>query len=422
MKITSLQSENVKRLKAVSMEVNGNSTVVIGGMNAQGKSSLLDSIEYCLAGKSSIPSEPIRHGEDEARVVIETEEYRIKRTFKSDKSSLVVESLDGAKYSSPQKLLDKLVGDFTFDPLEFSRKKPKDQLAMLQGLVGLDFSQLDAEKKELYDERTAVNRDVKALQAKLDDLPKDVPERVSIAGLMKQVEEIRANNAKNEDQRKEVYECDRIIIALEQKLDDEKVELERMKAAVQAQQAMIAELAGRIESNKAEYAKLRASVGELKDQDTAELLEQIEKAEEINRLAAKGEERDAVAKELKARTADSETLTKRINQIEQEKADAMAAAKFPVDGLAFDENGVLLNGLPFEQASSAEQWKVSVAMGFSMNPELKVMLIRDGSLLDPASMKVLSDMAEAEGGQVWVERVSEGDECTVIIEDGSIKE
>jgi len=422
MKITSLQSENVKRLKAVSMEVNGDSTVVIGGMNAQGKSSLLDSIEYCLAGKSSIPSEPIRHGEDEARVVIETEEYRIKRTFKAGKSSLVVESLDGAKYTSPQKLLDKLVGDFTFDPLEFSRKKPKEQLAMLQGLVGLDFSKMDQKKKDLYDERTAVNRDVKTLQAKLDDMPKDAPKRVSIANLMTEVEEMRARNAKNDAQRKEVYECDRIIIALEQELETGNADLERMRAAIKRKEEELQELSAKIGSNRKEYEKAKQAADKLTDEDPAELMEKIQKAEEINRLAAKGEERQTLTEELQERKAESESLTSKIEWIDKQKAEAMSEAKFPVKDLAFDENGVTLNGLPFDQASSAERWKVSVAMGLSMNPELKIMLIRDGSLLDPESMKVLAEMAEAEGGQVWVERVSEGDECTVIIEDGSIKE
>jgi hypothetical protein len=92
-----------------------------------------------------------------------------------------------------------------------------------------------------------------------------------------------------------------------------------------------------------------------------------------------------------------------------------------VDGLSFDDSGVLLNGLPFSQASQAEQLRVSVAMGFAQNPELKVLLVRDGSLLDGNSLNLLDQMARDHDGQVWIERVGEGDQCAVIIEDGVVK-
>jgi hypothetical protein len=60
-------------------------------------------------------------------------------------------------------------------------------------------------------------------------------------------------------------------------------------------------------------------------------------------------------------------------------------------------------------------------MGFAMNPKLKILLIRDGSLLDEDNLKMVAEMAEKEGGQLWLERVSEGSEVSVIIEDGMVK-
>lgn len=422
MKITSLQSENVKRLKAVELDVDGKATVVVGGMNAQGKSSLLDSIEYCLAGKSSIPSEPIRHGEEEARIILETDEYRIKRTFKGGKSTLVVESLDGAKYSSPQKLLDKLVGDFTFDPLAFRRKKPKEQLAMLQSLVGLDFTELDEKKKSAYESRTDVNREIKAVKANMEGLPKNPPEPVSIKELLKQVEEMRERNMHNQEAREH---CHRLWVTAEasrRNLAQVEQNIEALRQQLEEAEGDADRIRKDIAHSSQLHQEMKPEVDAIEDEDPSELLAQIDKAEEINREAVKGEERKELGAHLMKLEEVAASYTKRIADIDKEKADAMAAAEFPVENLTFNEEGVLLNGLPFEQASSAERWKVSVAMGFAMNPELKIMLIRDGSLLDPASMKVLSEMAEAEGGQVWVERVSDGDECTVVIEDGSIKE
>ena len=93
----------------------------------------------------------------------------------------------------------------------------------------------------------------------------------------------------------------------------------------------------------------------------------------------------------------------------------------PIDGLSFDSDGVYFKGVPFSQASSAEKLRVSVAMGIAMNPELKVLLIRDGSLLDQKNLKLIAGMANDSGHQVWVERVGSGEECQVIIEDGYVQ-
>jgi hypothetical protein len=94
----------------------------------------------------------------------------------------------------------------------------------------------------------------------------------------------------------------------------------------------------------------------------------------------------------------------------------------PIEGLALNEEGVTFNDLPFSQCSSAEQLRISVAMGLALNPKLKVLLIRDGSLLDEESMKALAEQAAAADAQVWLERVGDKDKCAVIIEDGAVKE
>jgi len=113
--------------------------------------------------------------------------------------------------------------------------------------------------------------------------------------------------------------------------------------------------------------------------------------------------------------------TIQLKEIESQKSEQLAQAKFPVPGLSFDNSGVVFNSQPFAQASSAEKLRVSVSMGIAMNPELKIILIRDASLLDAENMETLKGMAEVSDCQLWIERVGTGSECSVIIEDGSIK-
>lgn len=116
-------------------------------------------------------------------------------------------------------------------------------------------------------------------------------------------------------------------------------------------------------------------------------------------------------------------MTKNLSDIDKAKQDKLANAKLPIEDLSFDESGVYYKGIPFKQASSAEALRVSVAMGIAMNPELKILLIRDGSLLDNDNLKAISEMAFDSGHQIWLEKVSENDEeCSIIISDGSVKE
>ena len=101
----------------------------------------------------------------------------------------------------------------------------------------------------------------------------------------------------------------------------------------------------------------------------------------------------------------------------------ISKAAYPVAGLGFDQlGGVTFNGLPFSQASTAEQLRVSVAIGLALNPQLRVLLIRDGSLLDDDSMKMVAKMAAKADAQVWIERVEIDGQVSVVIEDGAIKD
>jgi hypothetical protein len=118
---------------------------------------------------------------------------------------------------------------------------------------------------------------------------------------------------------------------------------------------------------------------------------------------------------------ESADATAKIEAIDEEYQQALAAAKMPIEGLSFDENGVTYNGVPFEEASSAERLRVSCAIAMSGEHRLRVLLVRDGSLLDTESRKVLREIAEARGYQCWLEIASDrDDEVGVRIDCGRV--
>jgi hypothetical protein len=464
MKILRLTSTNVKRIKAVDItpDPSGN-VVVVGGRNGQGKSSVLDSIMYALGGKDVICQEPVRRGEERAEVTCDLGDFIVTRSFTPDGGGqLTLQSKDGAHYNMPQTRLDDIVGRLSFDPLEFSRMTPALQAETLRALVGLDFTQLDAERDRVFAQRTLLNRDGKALAARYDALPPahaGVPDaevsapdilarldhatqtqsavqmaRHGHAAALSNAERAQADIARvvreaeagvlhrGEDVNRIKAEIEQLTAQLEQKSRELGSAIEAHRVETEAAAARMKE-AGDI----AEASARRASDAEAKVQEVAAaaidpeaVKEELKVLGEVNRRVRENAARQAMAAELKQKRAESQALTDKLDEIARRREQTIAGAAFPVPGLGFNEAGVVtLNGLPFDQASSAEQLRVSVAMGLALNPKLRTLLVRDGSLLDDDSMQVLHEMAATADAQLWIERV-EQDGATVIIEDGSV--
>jgi len=369
---------------------------VIGGDNAQGKTCLLDAIEYGLGGASGIPSKPIREGQKKARVVLDLGDIVVTRTFTENGTNLTVKNKDGATFASPQAMLDKLVGELTFDPLEFSRMSSREQTEVLKRLVGLDFSKIETAYKNAFDKRTDVNRTGKKIKAQLDAIPKvdDVPdEEISITELT------------------ELY----------QKSVQHNAELAKLNESLESKTNRLAKLKAEAKAVAAEIKQLKPAIDRLgKSVDVVEIQKQVSEAEETNRKVRQNRERVDISEKVDTLRSQSAALTNKLAELTKTKANRLANAKFPVDGLGIDDSGVTFEGIPFEQCSSAQRIRVSMAMGLAMNPKLRILLIRDGSLLDTKSLAMVAKMAEEADAQIWLERVSKGSECSVIIEDGSV--
>jgi len=402
MKVVSLTAENVKRLRAVEIHPDG-STVVIAGRNAQGKSSVLDSIWLALGGAPAgkATAKPIRDGQNSAQVTVDLGEIRVVRSWTADgKTKLTVTAADGAKYSSPQGLLDQLVGRLSFDPLAFAQQDEKSQRKQLLDLVELPFDpdELAEQRAGLFAARTDVNRELKAAKAQLEGMPAapaGLPEQeVSAADLLRQAREA-------ESTRQLAARLRDTADVAEARVVQAKAEL---AAALQVKQHADDALAGLPEQLP----------------DPAQFEEQLAAVEQTNtavRAAAQRREQQARVTELDAK---STSLTGSITELDQQRDAALTAAVMPIDGLGLDEQGVTYQGMPLKQASGAEQLRVSLAMAMALNPRIRVIRITDGSLLDSSNMALIEQMAADADFQVWVERVDESGQVGVVIEDGQV--
>lgn len=405
LRVVKLSAENYKRLSAVEITPDlGAATVTIAGRNAQGKSSVLDAIWAALsntaAAKGTTTTRPIRDGEKIARVVVDLGDIIVTRKWEGDKNTLTVESADGARFPSPQKMLDDLIGRLSFDPLAFASLPAKAQQAELLNLVELPFdpAELAAQRKGLFDRRADIGRDGKQLKGQLDGyaLPAaDLPEsELSVAQLVSELRDAQEQHRNKESAERDAERAYRLITEAEETLAHAH---DKLKVAQ-------------------EYLSAHAELPDL-----AAIEAQIDGAETVNVAVRAEAERKRVEQQANAKRDEYKSLTTQIEQLDKSKSDALSAAKFPVDGLGFDDDGVTYNGVPFAQASSAERLRVSVAMAMALNPKIRVIRIADGSLLDTENLAVIEAMAAEEGFQVWIEVVDESGAIGIVIEDGAVK-
>ncbi|QJT70438.1 hypothetical protein [Microcystis phage MaeS] len=427
LRIVKLVAENVKGLKAVEI-VPDEHFQVIAGRNGQGKSSVLDAIWLALGGGAASKGviQPVREGADSAMAQLDLGDYIVTRKWTSnDKSTLSVVSKEGAKFSSPQKMLDELIGRLSFDPLAFSNLDEKKQLETLMNLVELpvDPMELEAQKKRVFDERTSVNRRVKELKAQYEAFPyhEGVPEEeIQMSDVLQELSEaqeaIDYNESKRMDLRSAISHynslksnfqaAENTIAQLEEQLKNAREHQERI-----AQQMQEASQRGNA---------LTQQVNMLIDPDLNEIRNQLQTVEDTNAKIrdnkVKFERKVAHDKAL----SESNQLTAALEALEAQKQELIKNAKFPIDGLSFNDSGVLYNGVPFKQCSAAERLKVSMAMAMEMNPSLRVIRIMDGSLLDNTNMSIIKEMAENRDYQVFVEVVDDSGKVGIVIEEGEV--
>jgi DNA repair exonuclease SbcCD ATPase subunit len=428
MKIISFRAENVKRLTAVSITPDGN-VVEITGKNGAGKTSVLDSIWWALRGGKTIQDVPIRKGAETAFIELDLGRFKVTRKFKDKEgkvaTSLIVETEDGIKASEPQKILDKLYGALTFDPLAFTRQPPKDQFDTLKQFVpGVDFAAIAEANDKDFAERTDVNRKAKELRVRISAIsvpettgqePVDEAALVSeLAGAGEFNTAIERDRGIRQQQVIQIARQTETVATLRQRATDLRREADAADAEAAAMEVHASE----------SQAALEALPPLAEPRDTADLQNKIAEARNLNAaLDAAARAAQTVADltaQAVAEEAKSDALTTAMEKRTAEKEKAVAAAELPVSGITFGDGAIMLNGVPFDQASDAEQLRASIELAAAMNPKLRIIRVRDGSLLDADSMKLLEEMAEKSDMQIWVETVSSGRAGAVVIEDGHV--
>jgi len=404
MKIKLIKVENLKKVKYLEFEPEDN-VIVISGNNGAGKTSVLDAIMYGLGGvETKDLSKPIREGEDHAEVVLQIDNFTVKRIWTSnDKSYLKITSEDGTSFKSPQNMLDSFLGKLSFDPLEFSMFKPREQRDLLLEVLGLkeELTELDSKRDEIYQVRTLIGRELKTYEGQLEGIErpdKELPEKeISLSELSQKLEKAKDHNSKLDATKSNLNN-------VMSDISDTKEEIERLKLKL-----------SKLEDKKTEFENY------LKDKeyiDIEPIREEIKEAEDANAKIREAEKFNQLLKITRDKKNEYSDKTKEIEEIDGKKLKILQESKMPIEGLSINEEGIIFNEIPFSQLSSSEKLKVSLAVAMALNPELRVIRITDGSLLDEDNMRVIEEMAEKFDYQIWLERVSVDDFTDITMVDG----
>lgn len=430
LKILAMRLENIKKVSFVQIRPKGD-MVYITGPNGSGKTSILDAIEWGITGTSNVPSQPIKKGQNVGKIQIDLGDFKLIRHFtrvdptKSEKGNtyitkLILEGKNRETFKSPQNLLDSFMGRISFDPLEFTRMDDKRQLETLRGLVTLDvdLDKLEAEKLEAYNSRRDAGRDLDSANARLAALPPPPPglpeKAIDTDALTQKLQNAANHNSVIASQKQEQVRKRELAIA----------EVERVKAIneeIAQLRKKILQLEQEVATRDTEHRRLTADADAMKFEapiDTAEVAAELSQAQTTNGAIARRDVYNSVKQQVATAEETWKKHDETVKAKEAERAAAIARAKMPIPGLSIGDGEVLFKELPFSQASNAEQIAVSTSLAMASNPKLRVLRIKDGSLLDTKSLELIAKMAGDHDYQIWIERVDAGSAVGVVMEDG----
>lgn len=392
-KISEFQLENVKRIKAVQCEPTQNGITVIGGKNNQGKTSVLDSIAWALGGDRFRPSQAQREGSVIPPYIKIKLSNGIIVERQGKNSSLKV--IDPSGNKGGQQLLNEFIESFALNLPKFMEANAKEKADILLRIIGVGdkLFELEKEENEIYNSRHAIGQIAAQKQkyademAHYDGVPDDL---LSASDLIQEQQAILLRNAENKKKRERLSELREQKQRLQQALEECEKELK------------IAEL----------------SEAELEDRSTAELEENIQKIDEINVKIRSNLDKERAEEEAHRYQEQYNELSVKLENIRSEKKKLLESADLPLPGLSVEDGEITLNGMKWDNMSGSDQLKAATAIIRRLNPKCGFVLVDKLEQMDLDTLCDFGHWLEREGLQVIATRVSTGDECSIVIEDG----
>lgn len=441
MYIKKLELMNFQVIEKFEAEFNGNVYFVTGD-NELGKSTLLKAIGALLTGERD---EVLRNGASKgfAKMVVgdDGEEFDVSLSFTENnpRGTLTIKQKSTGMATNNVSMLQRIFGYQDFDAVEFSRwsetaEGRRKQIAVVKALMAPAIRErieaIDNEVGGLKTERTGVNRDVKTFDTLIAQImermePGDVDKYatpINVTGLMEQqatnaqlIEKAKTVRNALEQRTAQLAEIPGRIELAEDSLKKAKEVAARM---IEEAEKTYKETMAVIEAERADFESRKANAEqwlakyEQNNPEKTNVAEQLAEAEAHNKKYSLVEQYKEKKNQFDAIKAKAEQMEARIDALAKERAELIANAKLPIDGLTFTDDGLELNGVPFVpgKVSDSQIMEIATKLIIASNPTVRVFRIARGESLGAKRLETIIDVAKRNGFQGFLECVVRGQE------------
>ncbi|RLI45729.1 hypothetical protein DRO61_10165, partial [Candidatus Bathyarchaeota archaeon] len=440
----------------------GGKSIAIIGRNGGGKSSLLRAIQSPINAQS-IPAKPVKEGTERASVRLTLEgirdgepatyTYHMVFNEKAKKGKLKVTDDQGSEVGSKD-IQRQLIGNISFDVDEFIRlgltgagkvSKPgiQEQIETMMSFLSPEERKmvLDIEDacKKVEDQRKEDKKEVKRLETLIKD------------NAMSEEDMNKFSLDRSQEKEEITAKMDNLSSAIQEHAD-KSTDIKIISGDVQSFKSKYENIESIVDinkhhslvllANKLEDLGYQRAVSEIQDIidhvkryniDKKAIQEKIAKGKEIKAwleanpapdMTSLNEKMQEVrAHEDKKKIVDSiqanykilrdllkgvDNMTDELKKMKEAKRDVFKQSALPVKGLDFDaEQGITYKGLPFNQDHHPTSHIIAlgVKIAMALNPNLKVIFIKDGSMFDQKTLKWLLKEIDDKGFQLFIEMV-----------------
>ena len=385
MKIQKIEVTNFKPVANQEIDLNGCSAIITGA-NEKGKSALLSGLIDRL--RSEKPEEIVKEGEESGNYTMQlTDGSVIEWNFTQKSERLSYTTAEGIKQTSGVigSIGDRYFGK-GFDIDSFLDSGPKAQQKQLENICDIDIEDIDQRYEEAYQERTAANRELKRVRSRKLEEPKKI-DKPDVESIKKETKEGRVQNEKHVEAMNKIQTLDNIaerVVRIISGTDYEDLfnhtKAKEIRESIDVPDAVdLSKLESKLDMEQEKLRKYDAY-----ERDLKEYQEWI--------------------KEGKAAKNEAQKADEKVKAIEQEKADAIAAADMP-DGFTLDGEGLKYEGFALDknQISKSAIYIAALKLGAMIVGEVKCLYF-DASSLDNNNLSKVQEWAEEKGLQLLIER------------------
>ncbi len=424
-KIASLELENVKRIKAVSITPTTDGLTVIGGRNAQGKTSVLDAIAWALGGNSFKPQNPTREGSaTPAKLKIELSNGLIV-TRQGSSGTLKVVDPSGKK--SGQTLLNSFIEQLALNLPKFMNSTDKEKAEVLLDLIGVkdQIKVLDNQIETLSDQRRPLKTDYLGKRKVAADMPyyADAPEEpVSATELIEKQQAILAKNSQNQTIRQKVVDLEAQMKLKEQQEADARERVKQIERDLVAANNQVSTIVNEKLQLSNSLNSTKDIAQKLVDESTEDIEQKLRDIDAINEKVRANQRRADLEAEAETTEETYKAISDQIETVRKQRIALLEGANMPLEDLDVKDGYLVYKGISWSDMSSAEQLRVATAIVRALKPDCGFVLVDKLEQMDTQTLADFGSWAQSVGLQVIGTRVSTGDECSVVIEDGYAKQ